>query len=620
MIDAFSLNFANPVTDYLKRTQAQIAASSPQTAPDGHVLTDAEIADRARAQGAGAGAASSLGAATTTGQQTESAQAGAMASSSAAAALPASAPERAPDGHILTDAEIADRARARGAGASAAASSAAASTAGQQQESTQAGQMASASAEAAKPASVPTPPAPPPPPADPFHSVSGDNVKAYLDKKSATLGQDPGAISEAGQLYADRVTNGLKTPDASSVNAQNTQDTAASRRAYLARVQADEAIGQSGFSVGTSQADRIRTNSQAGVDEANQAGQNSVNAYVRQRTEDNMNRAKDLETQQYGRNLDTLQQVQGQDLQEYGRSEKATDRGLQAAATAYAHGRDTVGDQHWDTTNTQQQTQQGVENSHWDTTNTQQQTQQGVDNAHWSTMNQQQQTQLGFENAQVIKGSDDSAKRNLLASLPDGPAKNKVMAGLQDGSLTLQNALDSVFGSDGSVKPEYQGKTPGQLGLAAETEYAQQTVDLQYPNLKNTNPQDYLAKVNQAILDKRKVTDSPINTQVDQQSLTDASKRLAAGGTDQKDLALLPPTSPQSIPHGDAVQDWLAKNNTGGWSNIGGTPYRIMSGGSNLSGDYTVLKDQSGKTVYMGPDGTIHNNIAKMPLGQSILV
>lgn len=600
MIDAFNLNtITNPVTDYLKKKQAQVAASiatptnaSPQTAPDGHVLTDAEIADRARAQGAATGAASSLGAATTAGQQQQSTQAGAMASSSAAAALPASAPERAADGHILTDAEIADRARARGAAAGASASSAAASTAGQQQESTQAGQMASASAAAAKPASAPTPP---PPPAAPFHSVSGDNVKAYLDKKSATLGQDPGAISEAGQLYADRVTNGLKTPDASSVNAQNTQDTAASRRAYLARVQAEEAIGQSGFSPGTAQADRIRTNSQAGVDTANQAGQNSVNAYVRQRTEDNMNRAKDLETQQYGRNLDNLQQVQGQDLQEYGRSENATDRGLQAAATAYAHGRDTVADQHWDTTNTQQQAQQGV------------------DNAHWDTMNAEQQKQLGFENSQVIKGSDDTAKRNLLAGLPDGPAKNKVMAGLQNGSLTLQNALDSVFDANGAVKPEYQGKTPGQLGLDAETEYAQQTVDLQYPDLKNTNPQTYLAKVNAEILKKRNATNSPVNDATDAQKKADILAKINSGTFTPADapeairLGAIPTFTPANL---GGYQDQQVADLVGKPINIGGQVYTVVKGGrTRTSGgggngterhtDWTAVKDFSGTTFYV---------------------
>jgi len=489
-------------------------------------------------------------------------------------------------------------------------------------------------------------------PAAPFSSTSGDNVKAYLDKKSATLGQDSGAISEAGQLYADKVTNGLKTPDASSVNAQNTQDTAASRRAYLANQQSGEAIGQSGFAPGTAQADRIRMNSQAGVDEANQAGQNSVNAYVRQRTEDNMNRAQGLETQQYNRNQDTLQQAQGQDLQEYGRSEKATDRGLQAAATAYAHGRDTVGDQHWDTTNTQQQAQQGVENTHWDTTNTQNQTQQatqnqqwnttnqqnqaqqGVDNAHWSTMNAQQQQQLGFENAQVLKGNDETAKRNLLSSLPEGPAKNAVMAGLADGSLTTATALAKVMNADGTIKDgsegggvNYRGQSPGQLGLNAEKEYAQQTVDLQDPNLKNTNPQEYLARVNAEMLKSRNAKNAPTDTATIAANKADITGKLNSGGTltpDEETQAVktgaIPTVSADHVPTGDGISAFTAQNPSGKFA-IGGKVYTISDHGTERTSwykdawgsknprhtDYTEATDSAGNKKYFY-DGAMHDD------------
>jgi hypothetical protein len=147
-------------------------AATPQLAPDGHVMTAAEIADRARAQGAGAGAADSLGANTATGQAQQSTQAGAMATASniGAAALNPNDPNVIRDpatGQLrrLTDAEISDRARAQGAGAGAAASLAANETAGKQAQSTQANAMASASAAAAKPAAAPTPAAPAGPPA-----------------------------------------------------------------------------------------------------------------------------------------------------------------------------------------------------------------------------------------------------------------------------------------------------------------------------------------------------------------------------------------------------------------------------------------------------------------------
>lgn len=503
--------------------------------------------------------------------------------------------DSAPNEQALTPAEISDRARAQGMGRAAQSASAAAGVAGQQQQQAQAGAMANASAAAARPASAPPPiqPAPPPAaPATPFSSTAGDNVKAYLDKKSGTLGQDPGAISEAGNLYSDRVTNGLQTPDASSVNAQNTQDTAASRRAYLARVQSEEAIGQSGFSAGTAQADRIRSNSQAGVDEANQAGQNSVNAYVRQRTEDNMSRAQGLETQQYNRNRDNLGDAQGQDLQEYGRSEKATDRGIQAAATAYARGRDTVADTRYDQTYADSRTDKTT------------------DNAHWDTLNQQQQAQLAVENKAVADGKDDAAKRNLLAGLPEGPAKNAVMAGLADGSLTTATALAKVMNPDGSIKDEYRGKTPGALGMDAEKEYAEQTVDLQDPTLKTSNPQEYLKRVNAEILAKRKAETSPITNETKAVEKTTLEEKIRNSETltpeeleSAKKSGAIPEYTAANIPTAEKGRDLVGKP-----VNIGGKVYTYDSGAKQWTGtstfggkthtDYAVLKDSAGNKVY----------------------
>jgi len=304
-----------------------------------------------------------------------------------------------------------------------------------------------------------------------------------------------------------------------------------------------------------------------------------------------MTRANALESQQYNRNQDNLQQAQGQDIQEYNRNKTAAD-------TAYNHSQDAITNQHWNTTNAQSQAQQGIQN------------------AQWSTMNQQQQKQQAIENSVVLKASDATAKQNLLASLPDGPAKNKVMAGLQNGSLTLQNALDSVFGSDGAIKPEYQGQTPGRLGLTVEKEYAQQTVDLQDPNLKNTNPQDYLNRVNAEILKKRNAINSPITAE------TTAADKAAIISKITSNTPLTPDETAAGIKNG-AIPEFTPAN-LGGYKdqqvadlvgkpiNIGGQVYTVLGGGRTRNGsgsglfggstrhiDWTSVKDASGKTLYV---------------------
>ncbi len=128
--------------------------------------------------------------------------------------------------------------------------------------------------------------------------------------------QDPRAITEAGTLYADRILKGLQGPDPLAVNAQQTEDTAASRRAYTARTSTEEQLGQSHFAPGSAQYQRAMDRSQAGVDDANLEGQNSVNDFTRKRTADNMAAAKDLEDTRFSHALGerTRTDLQGKDF------------------------------------------------------------------------------------------------------------------------------------------------------------------------------------------------------------------------------------------------------------------------------------------------------------------
>lgn len=161
-----------------------------------------------------------------------------------------------------------------------------------------------------------TPPTPPQNPggggpADPNVNISqvgavgnqGTQDVTYKPPKAGEPGstlQNPGNITESGKLYTDRVAQGLKGEDPTVKNAQATEDTAKARRDYQSRTATQEGLAQTPFAQGSAQYQRAMDRAQSGVDMANQSGQNSVNDYTRKRTEDNMNRARDVEQDAYG--------------------------------------------------------------------------------------------------------------------------------------------------------------------------------------------------------------------------------------------------------------------------------------------------------------------------------
>jgi hypothetical protein len=128
--------------------------------------------------------------------------------------------------------------------------------------------------------------------------------------------QDPGQITDAGKLYAQRVLQNLQGNNPLIQNAQATEDTAAARREYMARKDTTESLAQTPYGPATAQYQRAMDQAQAGVDSANQQGQIGVNAFTRQTTADNMAAANNLEDQQYGRAVGerTNSQMQTQNL------------------------------------------------------------------------------------------------------------------------------------------------------------------------------------------------------------------------------------------------------------------------------------------------------------------
>lgn len=124
---------------------------------------------------------------------------------------------------------------------------------------------------------------------------------AYQSQGLPSTLRDPGQITQAGKMYADRITGNLQGSNPLVQNAQATENTAAARRAYTGAKTTRETLAQTPFAQGSAQYQRAMDQSQATVDAANQAGQNEVNAFTRQTTNDTLQAANNLEDQQFGR-------------------------------------------------------------------------------------------------------------------------------------------------------------------------------------------------------------------------------------------------------------------------------------------------------------------------------
>jgi hypothetical protein len=108
-------------------------------------------------------------------------------------------------------------------------------------------------------------------------------------------------ISQAGQIYKQRVTQNLLNPNPLAQSAQAQADTNMSRRNYLTQKQTQETMAQSPFGAGTRQYQRALMEGQAGANTANLGEQNQVNAYTRGLSDQAMERAQGLEDTEFAR-------------------------------------------------------------------------------------------------------------------------------------------------------------------------------------------------------------------------------------------------------------------------------------------------------------------------------
>lgn len=266
---------------------------------------------------------------------------------------------------------------------------------------------------------------------------------------------------------------------------------------------------------------------------------------------------------------------------EYQASRDAVGDTRYADETAYDRSRDTVADQRYDQTYADQRGD--------------------VQYARETDASRYQDTRgdltYAREEAKRLEGKGDV--ESLISSVQDPRAQNllrTVQAQGGDVQAMYQQMMDN-----GTIKEDYRSASPGAQAYQA----AFDEMKAMYPNRTD-------AEIQTMIQQDYETQRTPLNDATSTREQEAAAKTLAANPTQPNagDLvSKLPATNPQAVPVKPAeVQAFLANNNTGGWVNLGGTPYRV-TGASNVGGgegnDFTIMQDQSGKEVYMLYDRTI---------------
>ena len=135
-------------------------------------------------------------------------------------------------------------------------------------------------------------------------------IQTYLDRETEkrkqgfqpTLQAQPN-LTDAGNLYQQRVTQGLTKPSPIVNQAIGMTDTDISRRNYLTRKQSQEDIAQSPFGAGTAQATRLMDQSRAGANMANMQQRQQLGGFISGENQQNLERARGIETDAYTRAL-----------------------------------------------------------------------------------------------------------------------------------------------------------------------------------------------------------------------------------------------------------------------------------------------------------------------------
>lgn len=211
------------------------------------------------------------------------------------------------------------------------------------------------------------------------------------------------------------------------------------------------------------------------------------------------------------------------------------------------------------------------------------------------------QNQNQFDVTRGDKSTGD--KYNQIMQIPDAVARNKALKVYYEGGDVGAAISGNIDDKGGLIDKQM---SPGSAAYQAKVDELQSMFPNKSPDEINQMVQErYLKadKVQSSILDSG-------NRMVNREASMENLSRLKPGEKpNPEDLQNIPSVNPASIPKGKFTNDWLRTNNTGGWTNIGGTPYRVIKGGNttpgSARGDYAIMEDEAGNTAYLMPDGTI---------------
>lgn len=260
--------------------------------------------------------------------------------------------------------------------------------------------------------------------------------------------------------------------------------------------------------------------------------------------------------------------------------------------TAYNQSRDAIGDQRYDATTAYNQSRDAVGDQRYDASTQYQQSRDALADTRYDDMTSYNRTE-----AQRLEGKGDI--ESLISSVQDPRAQN-LLRNVQAQGGDVQAMYNSML-DNGTIREEYRSASPGTLEAQALTDKLQAI----YPN---KTPQQIQELAQQQMEGEYKATTAPVTQAAKTADQAAAIERLANGTPKEGDYDLLPSVNVQSIPLGANTNKWLAENQTGGWTNIGGTPYRILSGGNaggGSTGDYANIQDKNGNPLYLLNNGTI---------------
>lgn len=212
------------------------------------------------------------------------------------------------------------------------------------------------------------------------------------------------------------------------------------------------------------------------------------------------------------------------------------------------------------------------------------------------------------ENATRLEGKGDELA--AINSIQDPKAKQAAYNAYMNGEDVSKFITGTLYDSQGSLSKDYQSASPGEQAAAAKIDELRSY----YPNKSEAEIQQ-MAEAERT--QDRTLSRAPAEAATKTLAAESAVQRLANGTPQPGDFDTLPSVTTQSIPLGGATNEFLKSSKTGGWTKIGGTPYKLIKGGNTTPGssrgDYAIMQDEYGAMKYLLPGGSITSTEPKAP-------